>query len=404
MKILVWNIQFFTKRRIDDDSGSTVKQRAANAERTLANLLYITSTVEQAQPDVVVVIEPQATQGTLRTLATGGGPDGLLYLLAQLREWMDGAEWDWCLVPPQRMNPRDDLKSRTYTECVGVFWRNATMAFTGPWHWTVNGSRETTMGVAVNYPAPWDAAVPAGTTWAGQPEFQRPGAYAPITFPDVYSRRPFLTQFQERAAPNRTLRLYSVHTTPATARDACAHMRDITGARPQANQITVLAGDFNLDQNKLNTAGSSTLQAFNDLMLTLYKPPVLRQTFLTTTYRATRVKPRTKASWADYATKQVLDYALVGYGTGARPPGFQPSVEVVDRVAGTPSPPFTSDMGVRLATYPTLPGADATHLDPLEIFRQRWNYGHIAQPQRTRRQDDAPTDGTSDHLPILVTV
>jgi hypothetical protein len=37
-------------------------------------------------------------------------------------------------------------------------------------------------------------------------------------------------------------------------------------------------------------------------------------------------------------------------------------------------------------------------------FRLRWAYGHIAQPARNVEVADSLADGTSDHLPILVSV
>lgn len=405
MKILAWNIQFFTKRRLDDDAGRTSVERAANAERTLANLLYIISTIEQANPDVVVILEPLAQQGDLLDVASGGGPDGLLYLLGQMQAWMnDMNTWDWRLVPPLRMNPRDHLASRTYTECAGVFWKNATLEFTGPWHWTVDGASPPTIGLPVAYNAPWDAAIgdaALGVPYTACGQSMMRSEDALITFPEEYNRRPFLTHFRERAAPNRTLKLYSVHTSPATAQVACARMLSILDMPPQANQITVVAGDFNLNLNHMNLVEADTLHQFPRYQaVRVVTPPTL----INGNYEATLVKARPDATWADYERTEAYDYAIVGYGTGARiPGGFQPTVQVVNRVAGTP-PPFNSDMGVKLATYPNLPPEDANNYSPLTIFRQRWNYGHIAQPRRDDPDADLPGDGTSDHIPILITV
>lgn len=406
MRILVWNIQFFTKRRLDDNGGDTVKARAANAERTFANLMYIITTIEQAQPDVFVVVEPQASAGDLHLAATGGGPDGLIYLLAQMREWMSDNTWDWRLVPPLRMNAKDELSTRTYTECVGVFWRNATMQFAGPWHWTVDGAYPTNLGNAIVYGAPWSATVPGGTTAAGQSRFDN--GQKELFFPDEFNRRPFLTHFLERAAPNRTLKLYSVHTSPTTAHEACQKILQINGMAPQAQQITVVAGDFNVKLGKQSTTDWDGIALGGQGLRLITTPQISTNIFArggpTVSYRPTVVRPRPDATWGKYMAADALDYALVGYGFGANPGQVVPSVAVVNRVAGTPSPPFSTDMGLSLATFPNLPPADNDNYDPLEIFRQRWNYGHIAQPRRRDKTDDQPGDGTSDHLPILVTV
>jgi hypothetical protein len=398
VKILAWNIQFFTKRRVEDDSGTDEEAKVENFLRTLANSLYITSTVRQAAPDVFVIVEPQASQGTVGALARGGGPDGLLYVLSQLRAYTQ--DTDWRLVPPQLLNPKDDLGSRTYTECIGVFWNDTTMKFTGPWVWTASGARA--VGTPVAYDDPWKAAVPDGTTAAGQCLFANGnGGY--LQFPGNLNRRPFYTTFTERAT-NRTLKLYSVHTSPSTAGDAVAQMIDIQGMTAGASEITVVTGDFNVDLNKGGTAFEQLRGLSNVQSLALIKTPP-KASFLATTYQATRFKPRKEAIWNAYLTKQALDYALVGYGTGARMPStFQPTVAVVDRVAGTPSPPFDTDMEDALSVYPTIEPTQQVSALRDDTFRRRWNYGHIAQPARTVKKDDNTLDGTSDHLPILVTV
>ncbi|KYF99796.1 hypothetical protein BE20_58125 [Sorangium cellulosum] len=402
MKILVWNIQFFTKRRIEPRSEGFDEDPDAEVEdflRTLANITYITSTVRQAAPDIFVIVEPQASQGAVSSLAAGGGPDGLLHLLGDLRKYMEGT--DWRLVPPLLLNPQDHLASKTYTECIGVFWNDKILQFTGPWVWTANGAWPGGVGVA--YDAPWKAAVPDGNTAAGQCLFSD-GKSGSLGFPKAWNRRPFLTRFTERAT-GRVLKLYSVHTTPASAADAVAQMREIRGMSPGDGEITVVTGDFNVDLNSDSTEASQQLTWLGvDQRLQLVKTPS-SHSFLKTVYETTRVKARTKATWANYKTKKAIDYAFVGYGKGARqPPEFQPTVAVVDRVAGTPSPPFDADMQTALAEYPTI---QPTEEDPdlaLTTFLSRWNYGHIAQPQRADKTDDTTLDGTSDHLPILVTV
>ena len=57
-------------------------------------------------------------------------------------------------------------------------------------------------------------------------------------------------------------------------------------------------------------------------------------------------------------------------------------------------------MVVPLTTIGNIQNAD----DRNEQFRQRWNYGHIAQPRRNDEVQDLPGDSTSDHIPIYVSV
>ncbi|WP_332852291.1 endonuclease/exonuclease/phosphatase family protein [Duganella sp. S19_KUP01_CR8] len=400
MKILVWNIQFFTSARI-----STTAQN--DLDRVEANLAYILSTIQQAAPDIFVVIEPRSNQGDVGGLARGNGPIGLVKLYAKMLGKFGSTSWN--LVPPLRLNARDIHSSNTYTECVGVFWRNEVLEFTGPWVWTAAGARapgEHT--VAAAYPEPWNRLVPDDVTASGQASFY--SATGEIHFPAEANRRPFLCTFRERGGTHRHLKVFAMHTSPSTARDACARMLGVNELAPNDNEISVLTGDFNLDLNSTNTAEQATLSAFALLTdLRVVRPPQVSGA-----YPGTLLCERPAANWTNYQRALSLDYAFVGYGANARIPGtFQPAVEVVNRVAGTPTPPFSVHMSTTLEQYRAIElltqmqrgvdPTDATNMT-LDLFRQRWNYGHIAQPRRTAPTAEEPGDGTSDHLPILVTV
>jgi hypothetical protein len=232
--------------------------------------------------------------------------------------------------------------------------------------------------------------VPAHLQAAGRCRFYGNGAE--ILFPDQYNRRPFYTTFQERNPPSRTLRLFTMHTSPGTARDGLARMLDIAERIPGNNEVSLIIGDINVNINQMSTVESATMQFFamHDHFRVLLPP--LNQIF-----SPTRVLARTGATPAQYLTNELLDYGLVRWGPNALPPGIVS--QVVDRVAGAPQP-YTSDMVAPLATIGNIQNADERD----ERFRQRWNYGHIAQPRRNDEVPDLPGDGTSDHIPIYVSV
>lgn len=382
MKILVWNIQFLTLKRILGVSGNM-----DDCERAAANLSYIVSTVEYTDPDLFIIVEPRCSQGAMGKMVDGGGPDALLWLLENLRAQMDLAEW--CLVPPQRTNRQDHLASHTYTECVGVFWANDRLEFKGPWVWTADGAKPR--GKPVPYGDPWNETVPKNTIWAGQAEFRDDNGLL-RSFPDDYNRAPFLTRFVERTAPGRTVDVYAVHTSPSSAQGACASILNIDELVPGDNQMTVITGDFNINLFNMSTLEDATVDQGK-----LYEPPItlIKPIGIDGKVKPTRVRKREEATWGAYLGKEALDYAFVGYGKNASL-GHRPLVLVVDRVAG--SRHFPTDMETGLADYDTL----ALNTDgKLARFRQRQNYGHIAQPQRNAPDEDSPSDGTSDHLPIL---
>ncbi|HEX6041109.1 hypothetical protein [Longimicrobium sp.] len=474
MRILVWNIQFFTDNRISGQPGGTVQQTAANAEGALANLLYIISTVEQTDPDVFVVLETLSSQGGLGTLGTGGGPDGVLGLLAELRGLHST---QWFAVPPLRVNPHQAVEGRTYTESVGVFWRDDRVRFDGPWSWPAGatnavGPSVPGAGAAGTYPAPWDAAVPAGTTAAAQYTFTGANGQE-ILFTGQGHRRPYLTTFTERNGAQRRVNLFSVHTKPGTtAGTAVARLGQImnAGFMPNAGEVVVFAGDFNVDVRNPNAVEWAQVAglAFSRLTPVAISPtPAANPPSI--------YYPRRSATPGQYRRNELLDWALVSYGAGALPAPVLPLL-VLDRVAGTAPggglPAVTRDMGQTLATIqaaqplptyaiapapggavragavttittatvhalqagdtvrvagvadgsfngdfavtaaptartftyaqPATPGAASgggtadTPFPAEDLFRQRWNFGHIGPP--------ANGTGTSDHLPIFFIV
>jgi hypothetical protein len=387
MRILLWNIQSFTLDRIDDKSGNNFAERAASSEKSLANSLYITNTIEEADPDIFVVLEARTGRGPVAQLATGNGPAGLIHLLSDIREW---TLKDWFLVPPLRVNPPKPLTA-THTETVGVFWRNDRLAFTGPYVWPGGGANASGPPIApggaagATYPQPWDRVVPDGTTAAAWCRYYNEMG-AEVLFNDDTHRRPYWTAFQERAGAGRTVNLYSVHFKPGVdARTAAARFSRLPPP-PGAGQFDVVAGDYNINLAAPTLVQWAALELYGWDNFVRVSPPGNAPTLIAANGGALP---------GAYLRNFCLDFGFVRYGAGTQPAvGNGPVAGVIDRVAGTaavaPLPAFTKDMAQTLASMAGIENL----VEQARMFRTRWNYGHISPP--------AP--GTSDHLPILLQV
>ncbi|WP_437794675.1 hypothetical protein [Sorangium sp. So ce693] len=404
MKILVWNIKFFSLNRIKGQPFPDIKTRLDEAARAWASRLYITLTVKAAAADIFVVLEPRASPGTPGTLVDpdSGGPSGLIELLSHLR----GLDDNWFLVPPQRINStRQDPvdKGSQYTECIGVFWRNNRVNFTGPWANTARGIGPATTDVpAVPYDDPWKKVVPDGMSAAGRCLFFK--GREELGFPDATSRKPFLTTFTEVGGMTRTLWLFSIHNETHGKSDRATYALGKLPFSPGEKTITLLAGDFNINLSAPDTSQAASLSAlqegFGDQQEgfgDLWPPKMGTILGKGDVYQSTRVLSALEATPAAYHMPESLDFAFLNYTEGAEP-DFTPSCQVVDRVAGAPYPPFITDMSVPLASYADMPD------NGIDVFQRRWNYGHIGIPTKLKDALTPVADGTSDHLPILLEV
>jgi hypothetical protein len=401
MRILIWNIQNLTLTRVYDPSGETPDEQADNDDRTLANLTYIVRTVHEASPDVFVVIEPRCETGVVGSLAAGNGVNALAWILQWIRHHLSP---QWMLVPPLVVNPQafeDGLAKATRSETVGVFWRNDTLDFTGPWWWpaaaAATGPPVPGPAASANYPAAYDGVtVPAGT--------QRAPAYAwtdmdnagqPFLFPKDKDRRPLLTSFTERGGAHRSIGLLAFHPSPSCAPQAISILGRLLQqhCRPGPNELTVAAGDINIDLMNTPALDAQALMfledaAWTDTPYTRVAPAPPTPTMLR---RSAGRAANELATPAQYLKDDCLDYGWVRYGAGTAPAVGAPAATVVNRIAGAaaapPFPPLTTDMTMPLAAFPGL-------ADPNAAFRTRWNFGHISPPDQ----------GTSDHLPVLLVV
>ena len=417
MKILVWNIKFFSKNRIvaQPSVDKTISplgnlQRTNNdAQRALQALNYILTTVQLTDPDVFVVLEPGCSAGNPGTLVNkdDAGPAGLIQLLANLRQTTNA----WCLVPPQRINITRQHPVETtsqYTECIGVYWRSDRLTFTGPWANTAAGPNTPGKGAAVVYGDPWVSTVPNGTTAAGRCIYTTPNdnqQQVLLGFPDVTSRFPFCTTFTEIGGQQRLLELYSVHCDTKQGAFAADAMLKLPFSQ-QANKATVIAGDFNINLSYPVGLGATSLSALDGLFGKLFPGPLTKVLGTFDQYPPSMVRPHNKAAPGDYYAKdsaassayrnvpETLDFAFLHYDQD--PQGVVPSCVVINRISGVP-----------VATAMADPLADFTRtVNPLtlEVFRTRPNYAKIGTPAKLKTSPAVLADGTSDHLPILLTV
>lgn len=107
-----------------------------------------------------------------------------------------------------------------------------------------------------NFPVPLNENQLAGQSqffagglpqWDPEPTLQLFGGPNRISFPGIWNRSPFLTSFYDNQN-NRIIKLFSVHTSPATARQAVQNLANIPEIQNvNADEVSVIVGDFNVD-------------------------------------------------------------------------------------------------------------------------------------------------------------
>ncbi|MBI1766471.1 MAG: hypothetical protein HYR56_34120 [Acidobacteria bacterium] len=381
MRILVWNIQFFTLKRIQNATGDSFFFQVLNQAIAQANRDHIVSTVTLADPDVVVIVEPRCEQpanvAEVGELASGSGPDGLIYLYQLLH----AINPNWYLVPPLKTVSKDILSQATYTEAVGFFYRGDRFDFTGPWVWPANHvatGPSVVPGVnvvAANYPVLWANLLPANTQFASQARFYDANQQE-VLFTTANDRRPVLTTFCQHGVLNPiTYKVFACHTTPTKyPKAASCRALGLAEALPGDREVSAVVGDFNVDirdgKNAAFINEADLLYDFDGVFRSTDGP--------TTTKMVSQAEP------SGYLKSASYDNIFVRYGTNTVVPAHNKAV--VNRVAG--SLRFPADMANALANYPLHSGALL-----LQRFRTYYNYGHIGN-----------FPGTSDHLAIVADI
>jgi hypothetical protein len=396
MRLLVWNIERFTLKRISDASGKDEIEQANSQDRSAECLSFIIDNVQAADADVLVVLEALAPKGPINQLAAAGnGVQGLIRLREELSAKLNR---NWFLVPPLRANP-DVLDSNTYTETVGVFWRDDRVWFRGPlvWPQAPDGSPSPTGPpiqpgsgpAAAKYPAPWNDVMPrtlGDTNWAAQVALV-PGANPTPTIGDrPTNRQPYITDFFEPAT-QRAIRLFSVHLPPnKTAPTALQSILQLQSSMwtPRPNEVVVIAGDMNIDLIRPTTNDSAHLRYMTTNAFVLLGPYPISMGAA-----RSMLQPVDEADLDSYLKDHLYDYAFARYA--APPPARTFRSVVVDRVVGVrqviqgeaPIQTFGTAMGLTPKQI-----EDSTY--PVALFRRRRNYGRIRE--------------TSDHSALFTIV
>jgi hypothetical protein len=292
--VLFWNIRNFGIRKINDPRGGVVPNTGGLTypQTSAARRAIIMAAIAAAAPDIIVIVEvgSGSTPGDLAT--NSGGLQGASRLLADLRALTPAAGWR--MVPPLWLGARVFFARPASTETVAVLYRGITGTvnryFTGPNLWTIGANGLSVAPAAMgalpiagtNYPPQFDAfltparAIPGGSLYRPlaperqsaaritfvRPSNKRPRGGVPYN-PSRYGgfRPPYMTSFYEfdtGPMTGRTLTLFAIHSPPRTG-PARSMMNDFRatpeiGNAPNAQEIKIMCGDFNL--NFLNVAGA----------------------------------------------------------------------------------------------------------------------------------------------------
>jgi hypothetical protein len=281
-RILYWNINNFSINKIADQSSF-----AAFAE-SMDRLDHILSVISPAAPlppnsppppDLILVVEvysrtPEISyQGNVNNSGSRVGM-AVRELLNDIRNRLGNT---WCLVPPLMLG---DLGMR---ESVAAYYNAATLQFTGPYIWSDTGGLNLARPAAapnlanvLNYSANWRNGLPnphnpipalqLNRTWnppvgAAVNEWQSAGQWehylangTRIDFPYAQNRSPYYTRFLDAAG--RTLKVFTVHTSPTSAVNATNNIAAITDLALAPNEVGVVVGDFNVDTFNMNQNGA----------------------------------------------------------------------------------------------------------------------------------------------------
>ena len=288
IRILFWNVNNFSKNKMFNDS--TWADFLASTDRQGH---MVDEVIMPNPPDIFAMVEVYSRVREVGIEGTVLNPDadageGVLILLKEFRRKLGQ---HWCLVPPLNLGEGGNR------EAVAVFYNSQKLQFIGPYmYWNpVQGVPKAQppdanlLNRIADYPQKWRDCLPHPNQTdnarqhnrnygaANIPEWQSAGQWeyfsgnhvipspdaAPyantrIYFPDTWHRGPFFTAFRDLTVnPQRTIKLFSVHTSPATAKNAVRNLAQVQEiANINADEVSVVAGDFNVDTFNPNENGA----------------------------------------------------------------------------------------------------------------------------------------------------
>jgi len=386
MRILYWNIQNFAWNKWND----------ADINAVLGQVFFPAGFGGAPSADIYVVVEVTARNTPLGDVPVGGGATGLNALVQAIQ----ATHPNYLCVPPV-----STADGGGQAEAVGVIYDSAQLRFDGPEVWSNFGPVPlATIGVAPP-PAPWNALSPLGAAfanaaypvpWNGAP-FNGVGDPAPqvhypnaantafIEFPNAGRRRPLRCWFTDIGSGDM-LDLWIVHSPPyaSAAGNALLQLTTVPDiqAAPAANEIRIICGDFNLNTR-------------NPYQFGLYAPitgaPLNYIQKIGGVGQLPRNTPTSFANPCNFNTYYINGLAIDNFLTLGMPAG---AVHVIDMVAGTPAPPFVTQLNNPLAAYAAMAG------NPTHVFRSWANFGHIGNRPASGSMNGAR--GASDHLPLSI--
>lgn len=289
-RIMYWNINNFSLPKV------YVPAPPAAANEAAQRLNFIVNGVVNggpALPDIFIIVEvySRVREVGLEGGVLDSGRNAGRACLGLLNVFRNVFGPTWCLVPPL------NLGEGGQREAVAVYYNAANLQLVGPnlfydrWPGNNLGQGQpvapATFANIIDYPLVWKNCLPnPGNPWVPLqmnrtsnfpggivvPEFQIAGQWeyytgvrpipSPIQppypvnrvqFPNAGCRAPFWVRFEE-VVGNRLLDVFSVHTSPASARQAILQMQN-TGEMSNAvaaNNVNVVIGDFNVDAYAAN--------------------------------------------------------------------------------------------------------------------------------------------------------
>jgi hypothetical protein len=429
-------------------------------------------------PDIIVVVEVYSRirevglEGSVLR-SSGAAGQGVLQLLNRIQNAMGD---HWAVVPPL------NLGANGQREAVAVFYDTRNLQFTGPNLWydrfpddpsnigQAQPVNAETFEHIINYPPAWKMAMPNPNNpnvtlrlnrrtnftidgvatpineWqlAGQWEYYTgdrpiPSPIPPpyprnrICFPAQASRGPFWTQFNDLTVMNgRTINLFTVHTSPSSARAGVRYMGDVTEMGDQVfdEEMNVILGDFNIDSYSdkadaygwmIAGDGEYTMQLDarqNHAGATVAARKPYLMTHLLPVNTATpynsvnegpdpthNVYPRfgyMGSAFPNLNNSGAIDNVFTVYGGAAHGPAR--NITVVNPIVGTPYNRLPAPAGVTAELTGGLPYASVLR-NPIPQVAP--NGGVDAPPDPiafSNWQNFAGIYSTSDHLPLMIDI